>query len=177
MPVEVEVAQRAVEVVRAADGAPGLHAGEALHRLAGEGAHHRLVGVEQRLHQHLGDLFGRERVHRARRAAVLARLLLLHLAPHLVERALVALDEPVLGPAQREVDLEHRLERPPVGVVLDQRRAERVLERLAILDRDVLHRLHRVEVLGERHRQPGIAQLGDEPVEQIEHRLGRSDGS
>ena len=98
--VEIEVAQRAIEVVRPADGAPRLHAGEALHRLLGEGAHHRLVAVEQRLHEHLGDLLGRQRVHRAGGTAAVALLLLLHLAPHLVERALVALGEPVLGPAQ-----------------------------------------------------------------------------
>ena len=93
--VEVEVAQRAVQVVRAADGAPRLHAGEALHRLAGQRPHHRLVAVEQRLHQHLGDLLGREVVHRptAGGAAALALAhLLLHLAPHLVEVGLVAVE-------------------------------------------------------------------------------------
>ena len=38
--VEVEVPQRAVQVVRAADRPAGLHAGEALHGLAGQGPHH-----------------------------------------------------------------------------------------------------------------------------------------
>ena len=61
--------------------------------------------------------------------------------------------EGVLRAPQREVHLEDGLEGPPVGVVLHQRGAERVLERLTILDRDVLHRLHGVEVLGEADRQ------------------------
>ena len=56
-----------------------------------------------------------------------------------------------------------------MSVVLHERGAERVLERLAVLDGDVLHRLHRVEVLRERHRQSGVAQFGDEAVEQFEH--------
>ncbi len=93
-PVEVEVAQRAVEVVGAADGAAGLHPGEALHRLAGHRPHHRLVAVEQRLHQHLGDLLG-VRLSIApppRRRAPRPAHLLLHLAPHLVEVGLVAVD-------------------------------------------------------------------------------------
>ena len=54
-------------------------------------------------------------------------------------------------------------------VVLHHRGAEGVLERLAVLDGDVLHGLHRVEVLGQRHRQPGIAQFGDEAGEEVEH--------
>ena len=58
----------------------------------------------------------------------------------------------VLLAAQREVHLEDRLERAPVRVVLHERRRERVLERLAVGERDVAHGLHRVEVLGEAHR-------------------------
>ncbi len=95
--------------------------------------------------------------------------LVLHLSPQLVELALVGIEQAVLRTTQAEVHLEHRFERPPVAVVLDQRGAEGVLERVAVVDRDVLHRLHRVEVLGEAHRQPGVAQLDDEPVEQLEH--------
>ena len=41
--VEVEVPQRAVEVVGAADRAARLHAGEAADGLAGHGPHQRLV--------------------------------------------------------------------------------------------------------------------------------------
>ena len=71
--------------------------------------------------------------------------------------------------AQREVHLEDRFERLPVRVVLDQRGAQRVLERLAVLERDVPHRLHGVEVFGERYRQAGGAQFLDKPCEQIQH--------
>ena len=56
-------------------------------------------------------------------------------------------------------------------VVLHHRGAERVLERVPILDRDVLDRLHGVEVLGQRHRQPRVAELCDEASHQIEHRI------
>ena len=156
-------------------GSAGLHAGEALHGLAGHRPHHRLVAVHQRLHQHVRHLFGRQRLHPAAGRAVALALahLLLHLAPHLVDVGSSPSLMLVLGAAQAEVDLEHRLERPPVGVVLHHRGAERVLERLAVLDRDVLHRLHRVEVLGERHRQPRVAQLDDEAVEQVRHSVAR----
>ena len=86
--VEIEVPQRAVQVVGAADRAARLHAGEALHRLAGDGAHHAGVALLQRLHQHLGDLLGRHGVHGAtatRLVAVLA-LVALELVHELVDR-------------------------------------------------------------------------------------------
>ena len=92
---------------------------------------------------------------------------------HISSRSVVAVGDLVLGPAQAEVDLEHGLEGPPVGVVLHHRGAEGVLERLTVLDGDVLHRLHRVEVLGERHREPRVAEFGDEAGEQIEHGADR----
>ena len=167
--LEIEVAQRAIQVVRAADRAAGLHAGEALHGLLGERPHHPLVAAHQRLHQEVHHLLGRQRIHRRRRQPLPSPCcLLLHLAPHLVEIG-VAVDQLVLRATEAEVDLEHGLERAPVRVVLHHRGAERVLERLAILDRDVLHRLHRIEVLGERHRDARVAQFGDEPSHQIEH--------
>src|SRR4029079_6244580 len=146
------------------------HPGEALHGLTRQGTHQRLVAVHQRLHQQVGHLLGRQRVHRptGRTLALALAHLLLHVAPHLVE-LVVALDDAVLGTTQAEVHLEHRLEGPPVCVVLHHGRAERVLERLAVLDGDVLHGLHRVEVLGQRHRQTGVAQLGDEAGQQAQH--------
>jgi hypothetical protein len=75
--------------------------------------------------------------------------------------------EGVVAAPQREVDLEHGLEDAPVGGVLHERGGERVLERLAVVDGDVLHRLHGVEVLGEADRQAGGAQLGDEARQQL----------
>ncbi len=65
--VEVEVPQRAVEVVGAADRPARLHAGEAADRLAGEGPHHGLVAVHQRPVEHLGQLLGGEPLHAAGR--------------------------------------------------------------------------------------------------------------
>ena len=56
-----------------------------------------------------------------------------------------------------------------VAVVLHQRRAERGLERVAVVERHVLDRAHRVEVLGHRHRQPRGAQLVHEALEHVEH--------
>src|ERR1700680_1431360 len=61
----------------------------------------------------------------------------------------------VLRAPHREVHLEGRLERLPVRRALDQRGRQRVLERLAVLERDVVDRLGRVDGLGERDRQPG----------------------
>ncbi len=85
--VEIEVAQRAIQVVRATDRPAGLHAGEALHGLSGQGAHQRLVAVHQGLHEQVGHLLGRQRVHRPACGTLALALahLLLHLAPHLVE--------------------------------------------------------------------------------------------
>ena len=125
----------------------------------------------QRLVEHLGELLGRHALApaaSAARAVAVHLLLLLELLEQLGQRVLVAVADPVLRAPEREVDLEHRLERAPVRVVLHQRGGQRVLERLAVLERDVLHRLHRVEVLGEAHRQPGLAQLLDEPGQQLE---------
>ena len=78
--VEIEVPQRAVEVVRAADWAARLHAGVPADGLAGKGPHHRLVGVHQRPIQHLGELLRRQLVHRAAGTTLLL-LAGLHLAP------------------------------------------------------------------------------------------------
>ena len=52
--------------------------------------------------------------------------------------------DPVLRAAQREVDLEGRLVGPPVGRRLHQAGPEGVLERLAVLQRDVAQGLGRV---------------------------------
>src|SRR3546814_14489859 len=48
---------------------------------------------------------------------------------------------------------------------------ERVLERLAVLEGDVLDRLHGIEVLREADRQAGLAQLLDEAGQQLADRL------
>ena len=168
--VEIEVPQRAVEVVGAADGPARLHAGVAAHRLAGDRAHQRVVAAQERLVEHLGDLLGRHVLAApaaGARAVALHLLLLLELLEQLGQGVLVAVADAELRAAEREVHLEHRLEGAPVGVVLHQRGGQRVLERLAVLERDVLDRLHGVEVLGEAHRQPGLAELLDEPGQQL----------
>ena len=101
-----------------------------------------------------------------------------HALGHLAEEILESIGvERELGTTQREVHLEYRLERSPMRVVLHERGAEGVLERLAVFERDVLDRLHGVEVLGEAHGEPRIAQLDDEPRQELEHRrVARCDG-
>src|SRR5690606_27003807 len=69
--------------------------------------------------------------------------------------------------------LEHDLERAPVRLVLDERGAQRVLERFAVFDRDVGDRLHRVAVLGGAHRQPCLSKLLYAPHVPLEHGGGR----
>ncbi len=54
--LEVELPQRAVEVVGAADGPSGLHAREAVHGHTGELAQLLAVHVHQRLEEHLRQL-------------------------------------------------------------------------------------------------------------------------
>ena len=175
--VEVEVPQGAVEVVGAPDRAARLHPCVAAHRLAGHRPHQRLITALERLEEHLGDLLGRHVLAAARTGAgtvALHLLLLLQLLQQLGQGVLVAVAEAELRAAQREVHLEHRLEGAPVGVVLHQGGGQRVLEGLAVLQRDVLDRLHGVEVLGEAHGEPGLPELLDEPGQQLGDRLARS---
>ena len=162
--VEIKITKRAVQVIGATDRTARLHAAEAGDRRLGDSPHHCLIRVEQRVVEHLGELFGGETFESS--GATLLRLARHVLAVHL--RFAVGVDG-VLRTAQGEVHLEHRLEGAPVGGVLDQRAAEGVLERVAVLHRDDLHRLHGVEVLREADRQPGATKLHDEPVEQVDH--------
>ena len=174
--VEVEVPQCSVQVVGPPDGSPGFHACVTVDRIAGHHVHQPGVGRDQRLEEELGQLLGRHPLTRPASLpgaslalhATLPRLLALGLAALLV--ALVALGAGVgaAGPHGEE-DLERRLEGAPVCRRLHESRGQRVLQRLAILERDVLDCLGGVKVLGERDRQPGTAQLGDEPGEEIEH--------
>jgi hypothetical protein len=177
--VEVEVPQRPVEVVGAADRPARLHAGVAAHRLAGDRLEHGLVALGQRPEQHLGQLLGRQRLAAgAPHPPLVALGLGLHLAHEVLEvghRLGRLVGEGVLAAPQREVDLEDRLEHPPVGGVLHQRRRQRVLERVAVADRDVLDGGHRVEVLGQADRQAGRPQLADEPRQQLGERDAGAD--
>jgi len=61
--VEVEIAQRAVEVIRAAHRTTRLHARKTLHGLLGQRPHHCLIAVHEGTHQHVHEFFLRERVH------------------------------------------------------------------------------------------------------------------
>ena len=103
----------------------------------------RVVALHERLVEQLGQLLGRERVAAAPAAAhplALAALVALALALEVVEQlgqVVTLVADGVVAAPQREVDLEHGLEGPPVGVVLHERRGQRVLERLAVLERDV----------------------------------------
>ena len=169
--VGVELTQRAVEVVRAADRSARLHAREARDRRRREHAHFVLVHAHERVEEHLRELLVGDLAHRAA---------LIHRGAQLVEVCLRVGVELGLafgvhaGREHREVDLEHRLEHAVVARVLHERRAERGLERGAILERHVLDRAHRVEVLGHAHGQARGAQLVHEPLQHVEHvRLGR----
>ena len=55
--------------------------------------------------------------------------------------------------------------------MLDQRCGECVLKRLAILERYMADRLHRVEILREADRQARGAELDDETVEEVKDRI------
>ena len=169
--VGVELPQRAVEVVRAADGAARLHAREARDRRAREQAHLVLVHAHQRVEEHLRELLVRHLTHRAA---------LIHRGAELVEVGLrrgVEVGFAVGIHARREhreEHLEHGVEHAVVARVLHERRAERGLERRAIVERHELDRAHRVEVLGHRDRKAGGAELVHEALQHVEHvRLGR----
>ena len=141
--INVEVPQRAVQVVGAADRAARLHAGVPLDGLAGDSSHHLLTAAHERLVEHLGQLFGREVLASTTLLVAAALLVALLVVVHLRQIDQFVADL-VLVTAQREIDLEDRLEGLPVVVVLDQRCGEGVLERLAILKRHMADRLHRI---------------------------------
>ena len=171
--VGVELPQRAVEVVRAADRTAGFHPREPRHRRAREQAHLVLVHAHQRVEEHLRELLVRHLAHRAA---------LIHGGAQLVEVGLrlgVEVGFAVgvhAGREHREEHLEHRVEHAVVARVLHERGAERGLERRPVVERHVLDRAHRVEVLGHRHGQARGAQLVHETLQHVEHvRLGRQD--
>ena len=149
--IDVEIPQRAVQVVGAADRAARLHAGVPLDGLAGDSSHHLLITAHERLVEHLGQLFGREVLASTTLLVAAALLVALLVVVHLRQLDQFVADL-VLVTAQREIDLEDRLEGLPVVVVLDQRCGECVLERLAILERHMADRLHRIEILREADR-------------------------
>ncbi len=113
------------------------------------------VPTLERLEEHLGELLGIEPLSPATLTGHLlaGQLVAVGIAVEIELVGPLAVDELVLLAPQREVDLEDGLERPPVRMVLDQRGAERILERLTVLEGHVHHGLHGVEVLGQAHRQ------------------------
>ena len=170
--VEVEVPQRAVEVVRATHRAPRLHARKALHGLTGERLHECFVALHQSVVEQLHELLGRQRVHRTARLLTLA-VPLTHLVLHLLEELvdLIVVLQLVLRAAQREIHLEDGLEGTPVRGVLHHGGGQGELEGLAVLERDELHGLEGIEVLRERHRDAGVAEFSDETVDEFEHEV------
>ena len=157
--VEVKIAQGAIQVIRSADGSPWFHSGETRNRLAGKCAHHRLVALHEGTHQHVGELFGCERFEATAASTATLALpelrLVLFISPELIGLLVGWVDDVVLRTAQRKIDLEDGFEHSPVRRVLHERGAKRVLECITVFNRDDLHGLHRVEVLGETDRQPG----------------------
>ena len=71
--------------------------------------------------------------------------------------------------ANGEVDLEGDVEGGVVLGGLHQGGRQRCLERRAIFEGDLMDGLGRIEVLGERHRQPSGPELHHETREQVEH--------
>ena len=133
--------------------------------------------MPKRLVQHCGQLLGRECLATAALPLLAVAVLghLLELVEQVLGQFAGVVADGVLPTPEREVHLEHRLEGAPVGVVLHQRRRQGVLEGGPVLDRDVLDRLHGVEVLGEADRQARFAQLEDEAVQQLQHLAARDD--
>ena len=172
-PFEVEVPQRAIEVVGAADRPAGFHACIAVHCLAGHDRRETLVPDQERAVQEGGELLGAHRVactssgHPRATGTVAASAggRLAQLAVGTLFALFARLGQRAVG----EVDLEGRLERPPVVRALDQRGGQRVLEGRSVLQGDVVDGLGRVEVLGERDGQSCVTQLGDEAREEVQH--------
>ena len=163
--VEVELPQRAVQVVGAADRTTGLHARELRDGRGGEAAHRLAVHVGERVEQHRRELLARHRL-----AAALARrgdLALAHAGLELAQQLAVVTDA---GAEQREVDVEDGAECALVAVVLDQRGGQHRAERVAVSHVDVLERAHRVEVLRHRDGEPRSAQFVHEALEEVEQR-------
>ena len=173
--VEVEVPQRPVEVVGAADRTAGLHAGVAVDGVAGHHVHQAGVGRRAAPEEQLGELLGRHALAapppchgrrwpwRAALAGPLASASSSARRPRPRSRRAGARSR-TAKKTSKAVSKARQCERR-----LHQRGGQRVLERLAVLERDVLDRLGRVEVLGQRDREAGAAQLGDEPGQQVEH--------
>ncbi len=169
--VGVELPQRAVEVVGAADRPARLHARETSDRGAREQPELFGVHVHQRVEEHLRELLVRHRAHRARGFHRLAELV--EVGAAFAAFAAVFVDARA---EHREVDLEDGLEHLVVAGVLHERRAERSLERISVFERHVLDRAHRVEVLGHRNGQTRGAKLVHEALQHVEHvRLGGQD--
>ena len=170
--VKVEIAQGAVQVIRATHRTSWFHASETLHRLLGQCSHETLIAIHQGFHQHLRDFFRGQAVHSPGRTLTFALLLLhllLHLAPHLLKFIFGAFTDFVLGPAHREIHLENSLKRTPVGAVLHHRCSERILERVSIFERNMSNCLHSVKVLRQRNRQTGVAEFLNEARKKIKH--------
>ena len=155
----VELPQRAVEVVGAADGAPRLHAGERGHGHRREPAQLVAVHRHQRVEQHRGQLLARHRGPRRRPPVALARP---SSPPRAVVDAVLTVDA---GRVQREVHVEDGLERVQWWWCFTSVAPSAALNSVALGDVDVLDGAHRVEVLGHRHGKPRGPQLVHEPLQ------------
>lgn len=73
------------------------------------------------------------------------------------------------GGRQGKVGVEDGVERRPVLRPLHHGGGHGRPQDAPIVERHMAHRLHGVDVLGQRHRQPGRPQLADEACEQVQH--------
>ena len=105
------------------------------------------------------------------------QLVVARLQRRLQQRGQLARGQGVVGgedrQAQGEPHVEDGVEGGPVLVALDQGGGQRPPQRLPVVEGDVGHRLHRVEVLGGRHGQARPAQLPDEAGQRVEHFAAR----
>ena len=161
--VEIEVPERAVEVVRAAHRATGLHARIAADGEPGDRCQHRLIALPQRLVEHGSNYLGRHRLTPTGAVSLAAALSPALAGSGVGVRTLiegVVLGDVVLRPPHREIDLEGGVECPPVGRGLHERGPEGVLDRLTVLQREVPDRLGGIGCLRDRDRQSRPAELG-----------------
>ena len=83
---------------------------------------------------------------------------------------MIRVDSETWVSSHREIDLERRVERPPVSGGLDQCRAERVLESFTVLERNMPDGFSCVDALCQGDRQPGCPELGNEAFQDVEQR-------
>ncbi len=148
--IGLKLAQGLEHVVAGAHRPSRLHAREPLHGAPGQSGHQFGVTAHQRLIGQLGQFAGGEALGPCPRTA------------RAVGAPLAALV------VQREVQLEHRVEHPPVAVLLDQGGCQTELQGGAVLEGEVPQGLHGIDHLGGADRYARPSQFGHEAGEPVQ---------